>query len=132
MLADDTYYRTQVVDNNEFYDMLDFAVKLILKTKIKEVRFGMKYHYGIYNGKIKAYMAKRKHRNSRTLILKGEGFEIDCDQNVWDELTFREDGIDIDNIGVYIVFEKKVWNQYVKKKDEIEAKYGLDDNSQLN
>ena len=68
IMGETKYFKSDVVDNEDFYKAKEFALELILNNKIKRVDMGASYHYmkGIKN--IKAYMSMRAKRNDKSLI----------------------------------------------------------------
>ena len=109
---DDTYFKSEYVDNEEFGDLLDFVIDTILTTKIKTIRFGNYYQYLTYTGYIKTYMSQRKNRNSKSLILKSVDFETECNLFEWDEIEITNYCINICKVGMYIEFNKSISKEY--------------------
>ena len=112
----DKYFKEDLVYNEEFGKILDFAIDTIINKKIKTIRFGNHYQYFKYTGDVKAYLSKRKNRNQKSLIIKSNDFEIECLTEYWDEIKIRKDGIDIEEVAVYIDFQNPIWSDYKKLK----------------
>lgn len=89
--------------------------------KIKEIRFGNHWQYFKYQGKVRAYLTKRKNRNNKSLMIKGNRFEVECLSEYWDKIKIRKNGIDIEEVGIYIDFQNSIWNEYKKVKKRIES-----------
>ena len=111
IIEDDKYFRGKWVDNESFGTLIDFIIKIIKHKKIKEVRFGDKYQYLTYTGNVKVSLAKRKNM-CNIINLYDMNFLLECNFSQWDEIRVRDDGIDIENIGLYIDFEKSISKEY--------------------
>jgi len=121
LLKEDKYFKEDMQYNEEFGDILDFAIKTIKTKKIKELRFGNHWQYFRYTGKLRVYESKRKNRNQESLIIKGNEFEVECLTEHWDEIVIRNKGIDIKEVGIFIDFKNPIWNEYNKVRNRIES-----------
>lgn len=121
IMKEGKYFKVEMQYNEEFGDILDFAINSIIKNKIKVLRFGNHWQYFKYSGKLKAYQIQKKSRNQKSLIIKGNEFEVECLTEYWDEIVIRKTGIDIEEVGIYIDFQTSIWNEYKQLKKKMES-----------
>jgi methionine synthase II (cobalamin-independent) len=113
----DKYYKDETVFNEDYGEILDFAIKTILNKKIKTIRFGSNWQYLMYNGKVRAYLSKRKRRNQKSLIIKGDNLEIECLIEYWDEIVIKDNEISIEEVGLFFTFQNPIYKDYKKIKE---------------
>ncbi len=75
--------------NEEFGAVHDSIIEIIMEQNLKEIRFGFSYHYCKVDCRkgIKIFWRYNKKRmNNPKLVFKIKNFEIETEQNSWDDL----------------------------------------------
>lgn len=121
IMKEEKYFKDEMKYNEEFGDILNFVIDLIIKNNIKVLRFGNHWQYFKYSGKLKAYEIQRKNRYQKSLVIKGDDFEVECLTEYWDEIVIRKNGIDIEEVGIYIDFQTSIWDRYKQLKKKMKS-----------
>ena len=107
---DRTYSRKKYVDDDNFYNILDFAIETIRKQKIIRLDAGGNYHYMTFEGDIKVFWIRQKNRNEKNIVFRGKDFEFSTYYCVWDEIEIKAKSIEIEmrHGGLTITFKDKI------------------------
>jgi hypothetical protein len=115
-MTENKYYETDVIYNEFFYKLKDFALDLLKKKILKEVKIGFSYHYCSLKGDIKVFWRFIKKRmNQPKLVFKTNDFEIETEHTDWDCINFKDNGIEIEGkrpYALYFIFKNPISKEY--------------------
>ncbi len=113
--VENAYRKEHWTFNDKFKPIHDSLMKLLIKGTIplKKIRFGFQCHFCEIDCRdsIKIFWRYSKHRmNYPKIVFKVKNFEIEADQNNWDEIIIKKKEIDVETKGggIYFVFTKPV------------------------
>lgn len=119
---DDKYFSDEVVSNEQFWGYHELALKLLESKTIKLIQFGAHFQYATFTGAVKVFYEKRPNRNDKSLILKNDNWELECNPNMWKCIQFKPREILLEDEGLFIEFRESIWNEYQELKKKLEAK----------
>jgi hypothetical protein len=108
LLKDNKYFKTEMEYNEQFGVILEIAIKLLKTKTLKSIALGTNYQYVTYKGPVNVYWSKRVRHNNKSLVFKGENFELESNPSAWEEIEFKDKEILIDDVGLYFTFDKSI------------------------